>query len=56
MLMVLNDEHDENVDVNDMDVDFQEILLDINVFNVNENLHQRHHHVLMDNNHGFVMQ
>ncbi len=56
MLMVLNDEHDENVHLNDMYVDFQAIYLDINVFHVNENLYQKHHLVLMDNNHVFLMQ
>jgi len=53
MLMMLNDEHDENVDVNDMYGDFD---LNINVFHVYENLYQRPHHVLMDNNHEFLMQ
>jgi hypothetical protein len=55
MLMELNDEHDENAHVNDMEVDFQEIFLNINVFHVNLNLYQRHHLGLRDKNHGYLM-
>ncbi len=53
MLRMLNDEHHENVDVNDMYEDFD---LDINVFHVLENLYQKLHHMLMDNNHEFLME
>jgi hypothetical protein len=50
---MLNDEYHENVDVNDMYEDFD---LDINVFHVLENLYQKLHHMLMDNNHEFLME
>jgi hypothetical protein len=51
---MLNDENDEDVEVNNMYVVVPEIYLDINVFRVNENLYQKHHRELMDNNHVFV--
>ncbi len=54
MLRMLNDENDEDVEVNNMYVVVPEIYLDINVFRVNENLYQKHHRELMDNNHVFV--
>ena len=56
MLMELNDEHDENVDEDELRVENHVVYPNINVYHVHENWFQKRHHMSKDNNHEYTMQ